>query len=345
MFQKYLKCFIKVTFSCSNSIIFTQIMAKRFLIIQTAFLGDVILSTPLASELKRIYPDAIIDVLVRKSAASLIENHKYIDHVITFDKSISKFKALKQTISEVRKNKYDEVINLQRFFSSGVITLFARSKKKIGFRSNPLSQFYTTKIIHKIDNGKHEVERNLETIQHHGAKKICRPSLFPSDADYQQIKPLTDVDFFCIAPASVWFTKQLPKEKWIELLDGLKGRVYILGAPSDKKLGDEILHASKNKSVKNLCGTLSLLQSAALMQSAKMNFVNDSGPLHLASALNAPVTAFFCSTIPEFGFGPLSENHKIVQIKEPLDCRPCGLHGHKSCPKGHFKCGKDIDLS
>ena len=76
-----------------------------------------------------------------------------------------------------------------------------------------------------------------------------------------------------------------------------------------------------------------------------MNYVNDSGPLHIASAMNAPVTSFFCSTVPDFGFGPLADQSKIVQVKEKLPCRPCGLHGHNSCPKGHFKCGNDISIS
>jgi ADP-heptose:LPS heptosyltransferase len=80
------------------------------------------------------------------------------------------------------------------------------------------------------------------------------------------------------------------------------------------------------------------------MKLATMNYVNDSAPLHLASAMNAPVTAFFCSTIPEFGFGPLSENNQIIQTEEKLNCRPCGLHGKKVCPEGHFKCGTEINI-
>jgi heptosyltransferase-2 len=80
------------------------------------------------------------------------------------------------------------------------------------------------------------------------------------------------------------------------------------------------------------------------MKYAKMNYVNDSAPLHLASSVNAPVTAFFCSTVPAFGFGPLSDQSKVIEVKE-LYCKPCGLHGYKSCPEGHFKCGLEIDLN
>ncbi|MFN5311904.1 MAG: glycosyltransferase family 9 protein, partial [Flavobacteriales bacterium] len=119
---------------------------------------------------------------------------------------------------------------------------------------------------------------------------------------------------------------------------------YLLGAPSDRAYLDEIVKNTRSTQVVNLAGQLSLLQSAALMAGAKHNYVNDSGPLHLASATNAPVSAFFCSTVPEFGFGPLSDQYGIIEVKE-LDSRPCGLHGHKSCPKGHFRCGAALEIN
>jgi heptosyltransferase-2 len=95
--------------------------------------------------------------------------------------------------------------------------------------------------------------------------------------------------------------------------------------------------------VLNLAGKLSLLASAALMENAAMCYVNDSAPLHLASAVNAPTCAVFCSTVPDFGFGPLSDVRQVIQIREELACRPCGLHGFNHCPKGHFRCAEDID--
>jgi len=151
--------------------------------------------------------------------------------------------------------------------------------------------------------------------------------------------------FIVIAPASVWFTKQFPKEKWIEFLNEVKDiKTYIIGAPSDKDLAIELIDLTTNTDVVNLCGSINLLQSAALMPEAKMNYVNDSAPQHLASSVNAPVSTVFCSTVPEFGFGPLSDNSKVIQIEKALDCRPCGLHGHKICPKKHFKCGQEIKV-
>jgi heptosyltransferase-2 len=170
--------------------------------------------------------------------------------------------------------------------------------------------------------------------------------LYPSKEDLNSIQVFQEVPYYCLAPTSVWFTKQAPQEIWLALIEKLsqtKDQIFLLGAPSDRGYLDEIVKKTSSKSVVNLAGKLTLLQSAALMAGSQHNYVNDSGPLHLASATNAPVSVFFCSTVPEFGFGPLSDQSSIIEVKN-LDCRPCGLHGHKACPKGHFKCGRALQL-
>lgn len=113
-----------------------------------------------------------------------------------------------------------------------------------------------------------------------------------------------------------------------------------MGAKSDYTLCEEIKTQSTvdESRIINLAGKLSFLASAAMMKNAAMNYVNDSAPLHFASAMNAPVTAVYCSTVPAFGFGPLSDESYVVETKLELKCRPCGLHGKKSCPLGHFHC-------
>jgi heptosyltransferase-2 len=116
----------------------------------------------------------------------------------------------------------------------------------------------------------------------------------------------------------------------------------LLGAAGDFALCEALRAGREN--VVNLAGKLSLLQSAALMRDAAMSYVNDSAPLHLASAMNAPTTCIFCSTVPAFGFGPLADNACIVEPAEPLECRPCGLHGFRKCPQQHFRCAKSIDV-
>ncbi|MBY0436238.1 MAG: glycosyltransferase family 9 protein, partial [Cyclobacteriaceae bacterium] len=132
----------------------------------------------------------------------------------------------------------------------------------------------------------------------------------------------------------------------IDFIQSIPGdlSVFLLGGSKDANLCEEIISNCSSKKISNLAGKLSLLESAALMRDAKMNYVNDSAPLHLASAMNAPVTAVYCSTIPTFGFGPLSDKSFVVETEEKLDCRPCGLHGSKACPKGHFKCATTIGV-
>ena len=155
---------------------------------------------------------------------------------------------------------------------------------------------------------------------------------------------LQEQPYICIAPASVWFTKQLPAEKWVALITALPAscKVYLLGGKADHAFAEEIITHAGRSGVRNLCGELSYLQSAALMQGAVMNYVNDSAPLHFCTAMQAPVTAVFCSTVPAFGFGPLRENGHVAEIAERLYCRPCGLHGYKRCPEGHFRCALEI---
>ncbi len=318
---------------------------KKILIIQTAFIGDVILATPVISEFKRIFPDCQIDFLLRKGNESLLANNPWINEVFILDKKKGKYVEFKRLIQLFRSNHYDEIINLHRYLSSGILTLLGGAKKTTGFNSNPLSFFYTHKLDHSLTQGKHEIVRNLSTIKRFGASSMVRPSLFPSDDDFQYVNSFIHGDYFCLAPSSVWFTKMLPIEKWIELIELInnKGKIYLLGGPGDFDLCQAILQKSNATNIENLAGKLSFLQSAALIKSAKRNFVNDSGPLHICSAMNARVTAFFCSTITDFGFGPLSDDVKVLEV-EKLACRPCGIHGHKECPKGHFRCGNDINI-
>jgi heptosyltransferase-2 len=191
----------------------------------------------------------------------------------------------------------------------------------------------------------HEVQRNQLLIRDLTGDQPAKPKLYPTPADEEKVKPYKTTNYITVSPASVWFTKQYPKEKWVDFLQSVPPEytVYLLGAPSDRELCQYIVEGT-GRGV-NLSGQLSFLQSAALMRAAKMNYVNDSAPMHFASAVNAPVTAVYCSTIPGFGFGPLSDESFIVEIKEPLDCRPCGLHGYKACPKSHFNCAKKIEAT
>jgi heptosyltransferase-2 len=191
----------------------------------------------------------------------------------------------------------------------------------------------------------HETERNLKLTEHLVKEKQAKPRLYPSPQDDARTSQYKTNKFICVAPASLWPTKQYPQEKWIEFMQGLPPDLYVyfLGSPADHSLCEQIISGSGHANALNLAGKLKLLETASLQRDAVMNFVNDSAPMHLASSVNAPVTAVFCSTVPSFGFGPLSDDAMVVEVDEKLDCRPCGLHGLKECPEKHFNCAYNIN--
>ncbi|MEM6262893.1 MAG: glycosyltransferase family 9 protein [Bacteroidota bacterium] len=310
---------------------------KRVLLIQTAFIGDVILATGLLEKLHAYFPETQLDMVVRKGNESLLKRHPFLGQVYTFDKK-QKYASMWALRKVLRPQQYDLAINVQRFASSGMISWLSGAKERIGFAKNPLSFTYDKKFPHEIGTGQHELERNQQLIAHLTDGEYARPKLYPSKADYAALPKAKS--YVCLAPTSVWFTKQWPADKWVGLIQQFSEdtQVFLLGAPGDKEACTYIQQQAGRSQVTNLAGKLSLLQSAALMAGANMNYVNDSAPLHLASAMNAPLRAIFCSTVPAFGFTPVSDDSQVLETQLELACRPCGLHGHKACPEGHFKC-------
>lgn len=324
----------------------------KFLIIQTAFTGDVVLATPIVEKLRAFYPNARIDFLLRKGNEGLLKNHPHIHHCWIWDKKKSKYRGLIKIARQLRLERYDWIINCQRFAAAGLLTICSNARNTVGFSKNPFARFFTLQVPHVFGSDQvliHEIDRNLGLVRHLSDDSVFPPRLFPSENDYATIRKIVPQDkkYVCLAPTSVWFTKQFPQHKWIELINQLpeKYLIFLLGGPSDAGACDQIATAVKHSRVVNLAGKLNFLESAALMQGAMMNYVNDSAPMHFASAVDAPVTAIFCSTVPRFGFTPLSQIHHIVETQQPLSCRPCGLHGRRQCPEGHFACAESIQWS
>ena len=322
-----------------------------FLIIQTAFPGDVVLATAVAEKLHHHYPEAAIDMLVRQDAAPLLQHHPFIREVLMWQKQTNKYSHLLLLARQVRRRGYSHVINLQRFASSGFLTWVSGANFKSGFASNPFSFCYTSRHPHIISGPHeedilHETQRNQSLITSLMDEVPALPRLYPTAKDRAAILPFLGRKYICLAPASVWHTKQTPPEKWLQLIAGLPHQhsIYLLGGKADYLLAGKIAAAAQHPAIQNLCGQLTFLESAALMQTAAMNYVNDSAPLHLCSAMDAPVTAIYCSTVPRFGFGPLSHHRAIVEVAG-LYCKPCGLHGYNRCPEGHFRCAADLDFS
>lgn len=325
---------------------------QKILIIQTAFIGDVVLATIIAERVHASMPDTQIDFLVRKGNEGLLKNHPFIHETLIWDKKNGKLKNLFKLIGRIRRIKYDKVINVQRYFATGLITALSGASEKVGFDKNPLSMFYDVKVKHVIafiqTDYIHETDRNLLLVNHFTIEIPVKMRLYPSKEDGAKVEQYKKQKYICLAPSSVWFTKQYPAEKWIDFLRKIPADISIFllgGGSADNVICSKIQVALNSEKVVNLCGQLSFLSSASLMKDAMMNYVNDSAPLHFASAVDAPVTAVFCSTVPVFGYGPLSSYSAVVEIQQPLACRPCGLHGKKECPQGHFKCAWQIEDS
>lgn len=341
------RCFLfaQVLFLCSLKFFF-----MKFLIVQTAFIGDVVLATPLVEKLHRFFPEAEIDFLLRKGNEKLLTGHPQLRRVFIWDKKRDKYKGLFEIIRTLRKERYDWVINCQRFAASGLLTIFSGAKNTVGFDKNPFSFAFSRRVIHQIGTKEkpvHEVGRNLQLIEHLTDHSLERPRLYPAEADYEKAGSLGQgLKYVCIAPTSVWFTKQFPAHKWVELIRSIPDdiTIFLLGGKEDVEPCEKICIASGRSSSQNLAGKLSFLESAALMQGAAMNYANDSAPVHIASAVNAPIAAVFCSTIPAFGFTPLSDRSFVVETNRQLACRPCGLHGRRACPFGHFACAEGIGI-
>lgn len=330
--------------------------SKKILIIQTAFIGDTILASQFARAVKNEYPNSEIHFFLRKGNESVIQGLSSIHKVWVWDKQGGKTKNLLKLIWNLRKIKFDMVFNLHRHFNSGLVSVFMNSPFKVGFQQNPLSIFYTHKVNHQIPHETvtgvwHEVQRNLQLLEQASPgfkivdnSKIYKPELPIQEKNLKKIEAYAVGNYFVIAPASVWFTKAWSEQKYRELTVELskQGKIYFIGAPSDKELCDRIRKDIPH--TENLCGPLNLIDSAALMKNAKRVFVNDSAPLHLASCVNAKTTAIFCSTVQEFGYTPLADDSVVVDVGNSLSCRPCGLHGYKSCPLTHFGCSENISI-
>jgi heptosyltransferase-2 len=310
------------------------LLLKKILLIQTASIGDVILTTPVIEKLHRFYPEASIDLLVKTGMEGLFRNHPFLHQVITWNKSQAKYRNFYRIFGKIRKEKYDAVITVQRFALTGFLAAFSGARIRIGFSKNPFSMFFTSSIPHTFREGTHEAERNLKLVKALTDPSPEKPRLYLTASDHARTAAYKLGVYYTISPASLWFTKQYPLEKWVEFISYIPpaNKIIFLGSQDDQPLCEEIIRRSGHPGCMDLAGNLSFLESASLMKDAQMNFTNDSAPMHLASAINAPVTVIYCSTIPRFGFGPLSDDSKIVEISGELYCRPCGIHGYRSCP-------------
>ncbi|MBI4549210.1 MAG: lipopolysaccharide heptosyltransferase II [Ignavibacteriae bacterium] len=326
--------------------------AKTIVVIQTAFLGDVILTLPLLQVLKRSYPTSIIDFLVAPRAAGLVKDHPAINEIIVYDKrdAESGIQGLFRKVSQVRERNYDLALIPHRSLRSASLAWMARIPRRIGFHTSA-GRFLLTHTV-RYTHSLHEVDRNLALLSPLGIDNNQKeyPSLYPLEADRKVVDDfllkngISNADhLIAIAPGTVWYTKRWLQERFIELAETFVRsdvRLVLIGSSEDAALCKAITLVQPSKIV-SAAGTLTLLQSAELIRRCQLLICNDSAPMHIAVAVRTPVVAIFGATVPEFGFAPYGEHNNIVEKKD-LPCRPCSIHGGDQCPIRTFVCMKEI---
>lgn len=323
---------------------------KKILVIQTAFLGDVLLATAIIEKLSAYYPNAELHFMLKKGNESLLHGHPKIAKLWIWDKTNGKYSNLWNLLRKAISSSFDIIVNLQRHWSTAFFTIFACAKYSVGFRTTPLAWFYSKSVKFRAKYC-HELERNQELITAITDTQPANAQIYPDLQAKLQAKKIATLPkpYITISAVSHWETKTYPMAKWVEFLQQISQElsVYFLGAAEDSKFVEQIICATSNNKLrmKNCCGQLNLIPSGILMQGAIMNYTLDSVATHLASAMDAPVCTLFLSTSPIFGFGPRASKAHIIMTETKLLCQPCTNHGRRKCPKGHFQCAYSLDTS
>jgi lipopolysaccharide heptosyltransferase II len=309
---------------------------NKLLIVRLSSLGDILLTTPLIRTLKNNYPATEIDFVVREEYKDLLLFNPHLQNIFIYNSNKDEIKTLKNRICE---NNYNLIIDLQNNFRSWLL-LKCNGKSVLGFKKNNIKKFLLVHFkVNKLKNAKQIPVRYASTLENlqldnKGLElitdKIQNPLL-------NGVKNLVG-----ICPGSKHFTKMWPEEYFIELgklLNENGFKVALFGGKNDIEVCERI--ASNLLSSINLCNDDNILQTAADMKCCKVIYCNDSGLMHVATAVKIPVIAFFGSTVKEFGFTPYNSKNLILE-NNSLSCRPCTHIGRDSCPEKHFKCMKEL---
>jgi heptosyltransferase-2 len=312
------------------------------LVVQTAFLGDVVLTTPLLTALAET--EGPVDVVTTPGAAPLLETHAAVRRVIPYDKRGADrgWRGLRALARRLRAEHYQSAYLPHRSLRSAALALLARIPRRVGYRDGWRSLYTETRP--RPPTG-HEIDRLL-ALAGRGASVETLPSLRLTDADQAGATQWLEAagiarPFVALAPGSIWGSKRWTR--YAELAERLSERtaVVLVGGPGDVEPAQAIV-AAVPKAV-NACAALTLRQSAALIGKALVLVTNDSAPLHLAQAVGTPTVTIFGPTIPAFGFGPRAPRDQVLGV-DGLDCRPCSRHGPARCPLGHHACMQGLGV-
>lgn len=321
---------------------------QKFLIIQTAFIGDAILTLPMIQKLKEKFPDAFIDVVSIPSTKEIFSASAFVNDVIILDKKNKhkSFFSLFKFSKNIKEKDYDRIYSPHRSFRTALIIYFSGVKETFGFSSSSLKQVYKNLIEYRLDQ--HEVQRNLDLI---GFKyKNDEWKILPDLQITSEEKKKIDIyildnklnNFIAIAPGSIWNTKIYPKEYYKKIVNYFSKKSYpvvLIGSKSDEELCRVISAGSDNAFI--AAGKFSLIESIELLKRSKLLISNDSAPTHLAMCADIPTLTLYCSTVADFGFYPYNKTSKYLSYDD-LSCKPCGIHGYEECPIKTFACGYNL---
>ena len=313
-------------------------MKKKFLIIRFSSIGDIILTTPVARILKNQL-NAEVHFLTKKAFASLVDHNPNIDKVHTLTEDI------RNLITRLKNENYDEIIDLHHNLRSQRIK-FALGKPSTSFEKLNIEKWLMVQFkVNKLPSV-HIVDRYLKTIEHLGVKDdgLGLDLNIPGDKklDIEETFGFKPNQYASVVIGAAHQTKCMTAEQIIDLCDKLEMPVILLGGKDEIEKANLILAGVKNPLVKSAVGQFDILQSASIIQQSGPIISHDTGMMHIAAAMQKPQVVVWGNTIPEFGMYPYygkngkgkSESFEILGLK----CRPCSKLGYERCPKGHFKC-------
>ena len=316
---------------------------KKILIIRFSSIGDIVLTTPVIRCVKKQFPDAEVHYVTKEVFKNILIHNPYIDKVHTFKEDIS------ELYEPLKAENFDVVIDLHKNLRS--LRLKQKLKaKKYSFDKLNLQKFLAVnfKQINKLPN-KHIVDRYFDAVAPLGIKSDGKGlDHFIHQNDRVDVSSLlTDhlqKTFVALVVGGSYFTKKIPLNKLSEICKNSKLPIIVLGGKEDKPVGDEL--QNQFPQLINTCGQYTINQSASIIEQAEWVVSSDTGLMHIAAAYNKKIISMWGNTIPEFGMSPYLPNleNKILEVKN-LSCRPCSKLGYKKCPKGHFKCMNDLDVS
>ena len=310
-------------------------------VIQTAFLGDVILTTPLLAALAAAHGP--VDVVTTPAAAALIETHPAVGTVFRYDKRGAErgLRGVWRLSRQLRARGYLRAYLPHRSWRSAALARLAGIGERVGFADSPAATTYTRRVVRPGDA--HEVERLLALAGNIGDAPPVHVALTADDlaeADRWLRARGLESGFVAIAPGSIWGTKRWPG--YAELAGSLDRPAVIVGGRDDARLAADVMAQAPGRA-HSVAGELGLRASAALLARAAVLVTNDSAPLHLATAVGTPIVAVFGPTVPSFGFGPRGRRDLVVEHPS-LGCRPCSAHGPQVCPLGHHRCMRELSV-